>query len=166
MSNCSICLCPFIEKTKLFIKNNNNSDYIKSCKHIFCFNCIKRWVEIGKHNNNKCPVCRRQFERIIYDDKKNKIKSLKVKNKKLKEDDDNELILEQVPSEERNNQEQSLNQYRNDSIFSLFNNFNNFDNSTSEQRLRNASLRINDIKTNSTDELIQKIRMERINLNF
>jgi hypothetical protein len=47
--DCSICLGPLISPYK-----------IKPCSHIFCFSCIKIWMETSK----KCPLCRGIIKRI------------------------------------------------------------------------------------------------------
>jgi hypothetical protein len=47
--NCSICLDDFINYNKV-------SKLV--CEHIFCSNCIKKWLQINK----KCPLCKHQLE--------------------------------------------------------------------------------------------------------
>ena len=49
---CAICLDQIKYKSK-----------INSCRHKFCFDCIKKWAEIS----NKCPLCKKTFNDIIFD---------------------------------------------------------------------------------------------------
>jgi len=42
--SCPICL-------------NNNTNYITTCSHHFCKECIQSWTE----KNNSCPICRRSI---------------------------------------------------------------------------------------------------------
>ena len=37
-----------------------NLCYSKTCKHIFCINCIHEW----KKYSQKCPLCRRKIRKI------------------------------------------------------------------------------------------------------
>lgn len=48
-------ICP------IFLKRCIKPSGPNSCRHIFCFVCIKYWKKIKK----TCPVCRDKFMRII-----------------------------------------------------------------------------------------------------
>lgn len=47
--NESCCIC---------LENNNSSKVVTPCKHLFCNECLGRWLE----TNNCCPVCKSSFE--------------------------------------------------------------------------------------------------------
>lgn len=44
---CSICFYPY-DNERIIEKR------IKACKHVFCRNCLKKWMK----RNNSCPLCR------------------------------------------------------------------------------------------------------------
>jgi hypothetical protein len=72
-SECPICL----EK----IVNLANLD---SCNHDFCKNCIEKWA---KDSSNNCPICKREFKKLIFYEKNKKIE-YKVRKKRLNLDTD------------------------------------------------------------------------------
>ena len=44
---------------------------MNGCKHIFCFDCIKKWSEY----TNKCPLCKTRFTELH---------KININNKKIK----------------------------------------------------------------------------------
>jgi len=52
---CSICHDSYEE-------NINNICELKSCKHIYHYECIKTWIVVNKHNN--CPLCNKHVLKI------------------------------------------------------------------------------------------------------
>lgn len=42
---------------------------LDSCKHVYCFTCIKQWVD---DSENKCPQCKKSITKIAYTDEKGK----------------------------------------------------------------------------------------------
>lgn len=47
--------CPICFET--FGRSHNGTPCKTSCKHNFCYSCIKNWLE----NNSSCPMCRREL---------------------------------------------------------------------------------------------------------
>ncbi|EPE36076.1 RING/U-box [Glarea lozoyensis ATCC 20868] len=39
-----------------------NKTVVKPCEHVFCFECIKTWVEVPANVLNQCPICRSPME--------------------------------------------------------------------------------------------------------
>jgi hypothetical protein len=71
---CPICL----EK----IINLANLD---SCVHDFCRSCIEKWA---KDSSNNCPICKREFKKIIFYEKNKKLeKRIKKRRLDLEEDE-------------------------------------------------------------------------------
>lgn len=50
---CAICLGEMSTKDQASLDG---------CSHSFCFDCIKRWGNI----RNSCPMCKRQFRKIVH----------------------------------------------------------------------------------------------------
>lgn len=70
-ASCAICLD--------IIQTLANLD---NCNHDFCKQCILQWSK----NTNLCPLCKKEFKKIVYYEK-NKRKEIKVKKKKLAVDE-------------------------------------------------------------------------------
>jgi hypothetical protein len=69
MDQCSICA-----------NEQDANASIDSCKHTFCEDCIVKWSK----NENSCPLCRKKFHEITFD---NKIIKVEDKKQKVPEDD-------------------------------------------------------------------------------
>ena len=49
-------ICPIcFNECKSPVKSN-------ACNHIFCFECLRAWLEI----KNKCPLCRRFIRKLLF----------------------------------------------------------------------------------------------------
>ena len=65
----------------------NNPSKVNTCGHIFCKECIDQWTEVS----NSCPLCKKEFKKIIYYTEDNKIiKERKVRKKQFKYEDEEE----------------------------------------------------------------------------
>ena len=65
----------------------NNPSKVNTCGHIFCKDCIDQWTEVS----NSCPLCKKEFKKIIYYTNDNKIiKERKVRKKQFKYEDEEE----------------------------------------------------------------------------
>ena len=53
--NENIYICP------ICLNKCNRKTRTNGCNHIYCNDCITKWMKIS----NKCPMCRRNFSRII-----------------------------------------------------------------------------------------------------
>jgi hypothetical protein len=83
-TNCIICL-----DTIRSLANLNN------CNHDFCKSCITEWSK----KTNVCPLCKKEFKKIIYYDEKGKRREINVKKKKLEiemDEEDLNLLLEET----------------------------------------------------------------------
>jgi len=73
----------------------NNLANLDNCNHDFCKSCIMEWSK----KTNLCPMCKKEFKKILYYEK-GKTKEIKVKKRKLliedvmEESDFNELVEE------------------------------------------------------------------------
>lgn len=54
----------FIPSCAICFEDIKRKGMINSCKHTFCLECINEW---GK-KNNKCPLCKKEFTKIIYNE--------------------------------------------------------------------------------------------------
>ena len=60
--------------------NNDNSAVELLCKHKFCKNCIKKWLE----KNDECPICKSNLREMLY--------NIENKESENKENDNVEII--------------------------------------------------------------------------
>ncbi len=86
---------PLNAQCPICIEGINNLANLDNCNHYFCKNCIMLWSK----KTNLCPMCKKEFKKIIYYEK-GKPKEYKVKKRRLEiedvmeEEDFNELIEE------------------------------------------------------------------------
>lgn len=80
-NTCTICL-----------ETINLPSKVTGCDHIFCKECIDQWAEVS----NTCPLCKKDFKKIIYYNDQNKIINQRnVKKKKFKyEDEENDAWMD------------------------------------------------------------------------
>lgn len=72
---CYICFddakkCNKIKKNCTCCTTLHTLDGNKVCKHSFCFKCIHKWSK----TNNTCPLCRKEFRRLICHKRSIKVK--------------------------------------------------------------------------------------------
>ena len=70
------CLCP------ICYEGINNLANLNKCNHNFCKDCIMIWSK----KTNLCPMCKCEFNKILYYEK-GKQKEYRVKKRKLKDED-------------------------------------------------------------------------------
>ena len=61
---CPICLDNL---NNVHLKNNNNKSIKLLCNHIFCYNCIKIWL----NKNITCPICKEDLEKKLLENNDN-----------------------------------------------------------------------------------------------
>lgn len=67
---CGICLEEVKERGEM-----------NSCSHSFCYKCIEEWAKV----TNLCPVCKKEFTKLVKRDAKGKIsKAKKIKKTQTK----------------------------------------------------------------------------------
>lgn len=86
-TTCAICLDTI-----------NQLANLDNCSHDFCRPCIVQWSK----NTNLCPLCKKEFKKIIYYEK-NKKKELKVKKKKLHVEEEGFELLDELAQESADN---------------------------------------------------------------
>jgi hypothetical protein len=86
-TTCAICLDTI-----------NQLANLDNCTHDFCRPCIVQWSK----NTNLCPLCKKEFKKIIYYEK-NKKKELKVKKKKLQVEEEGFELLDEFAEESADN---------------------------------------------------------------
>jgi len=67
-----------------------NKTILNNCKHEFCKECIQQW----SNSTNVCPLCKEEFQKLIYYDTNNKLKEQKVRKRKFKYEEEEEKWLE------------------------------------------------------------------------
>ena len=58
-AECVICLTSRVDKEG--IVHEDVCDVVTGCGHYFCRKCILRWMNAGRDNSDKCPMCRVTF---------------------------------------------------------------------------------------------------------
>ena len=57
-AECIICLTDRVEGG---VVNKDVCDVVTGCGHYFCRKCILGWMNAGRDNSDKCPMCRMTF---------------------------------------------------------------------------------------------------------
>lgn len=53
--------CPCCMKCSICMEDIETQTELDSCRHVFCFRCIRRWSE----TNTQCPICQQWFHKLI-----------------------------------------------------------------------------------------------------
>lgn len=89
-TECSVCF-----------NDIKNEDLCKTdCNHLFCFECLNRWLEIKKD----CPTCRKYIKFFNYNDELNRI--IYIGNRESSDINEIRTLLNE--SLDRNNQNKKL----------------------------------------------------------